>query len=93
MPTKSSIIFDTSGLNALADDPEARPIVTSLNMGFWVRLSERSICEIAATSDTMRRTQLLDLCRYLVHAGEVMLPLHVILRYESAIPFWCGIAL
>jgi len=79
----SSIIFDTSGLNALVDDPDSALIVKSLNVGFRVRLSETSICEVVGTSRPERRERLLDLCRHLVHAGEGMVPFHEIIQGMS----------
>jgi hypothetical protein len=81
MPRRGSrIIFDTSGLNALADDSESRPITKSLAVGFQVRLSETNISEIAATPKQERRLHLLDLCKHLVQAGEVIRPYHWIVQ-------------
>ena len=76
----SSIIFDTSGLNALADDPESGLIVKSLNVGFQVRLSETSVCEVVGTSKRERRLQLLNLCTSLVGRGQAVVPYHDILH-------------
>src|SRR6266566_194266 len=58
------IIFDTSALNALADEPESEAIVKSLGIGFRVRLSETSLAEIGATPRPERREELLALCRH-----------------------------
>lgn len=76
----SSIIFDTSGLNALADDPESCLIVKSLNVGFQMRLSETSVCEVMGTSKPERRMQLLDLCKSLIGTGEAIVPYHEIVQ-------------
>jgi hypothetical protein len=73
-------MFDTSGLNALADDPESRLIVKSMNLGFHVRLSETSVCEVVGTSKPQRRLQLLNLCTSLVRTGEAIVPYHEILK-------------
>jgi hypothetical protein len=83
MQGRSRIIFDTSGLNALADDPDSALIVRSLGVGFRVLLSETSICEVVGTSKPERRALLLDLCTHLVHAGEGMFPFHEIHRLMS----------
>lgn len=73
-------MFDTSGLNALADDPETSIVTKALPIGFRVLLSETNICEITATKRGGRRLELLDLCRCLIHAGEGINPYHEILR-------------
>jgi hypothetical protein len=77
---KSELIFDTSGLNALADDPSSPAIIKSLGLGFIVRLSETSIAEIAATRDSARRNRLLDVCRHMVYAGECIRPYNLIIE-------------
>jgi hypothetical protein len=76
----SAIIFDTSGLNALADDTESALIIKSLSIGCSVRLTETNICEVVGTSDRERRMKLLDLCKHLVHAGAAIVPYNEILR-------------
>lgn len=77
---RSTIIFDTSGLNALADDPETDIITKSLTVGFRVLLSETNLCEITATRCEERRLELLDLCRRLIHEGEGINPYREIFR-------------
>jgi hypothetical protein len=71
---RKRLIFDTSGLNALADDAESNHLAKSLGIGFQVRISETSLSEIGACSRAERRGQLLALCRHLVHAGECIRP-------------------
>ena len=83
MATGNDLIFDTSGLNALADDPEYRAIAQSFGSGFRVRISETNISEIVATKDPARREQFLKLCQFLVHAGEGIKPYHSILEEMS----------
>jgi hypothetical protein len=80
MAPKPNIIFDTSALNALADDPEQRALVRGLNIGVRLRLSETNISEIVATGDPESRIRLLDLCKRLVHVGEAIKPYHWILE-------------
>jgi hypothetical protein len=80
---KSGLIFDTSALNALADDPSSLAIVKSLGLGFTVRLSETNLAEIAATSDPTRRGLLLDVCKRMVYAGECIRPYNWIIEKLS----------
>jgi len=83
MEGTSRIIFDTSGLNALAGDPESQLIVKCLSVGFKVLLSETNISEVVATSKPEHRARLLDLCRHLVHAGDAIKPYYEILQLMS----------
>jgi hypothetical protein len=76
---RKRLIFDTSGLNALADDRESLILAKALGEGFLVRLSETNISEVGANPKTERREKLLALCRRLVHAGECIIPYHAIL--------------
>jgi hypothetical protein len=63
---RKRLIFDTSSLNALADDGESQIIAKALGEGFLVRLSETNISEIGANPKIERRDKLLALCRRLV---------------------------
>ncbi len=74
------MIFDTSGLNGLTDDPDSQSLIKSLGIGFGVRLSETSLSELSATPTPARREQLLSVCRHLVHAGECIRPYNWILE-------------
>jgi len=67
MPT---IIFDTSGLNELARDPESGVLLAGIRSGFRVRLTETNVNEISATRNAERRELLLRLCQRLVNAGD-----------------------
>jgi len=73
---KPRIMFDTSGLNALADDPESGAVVRSLGVGFKVLLSETNVTEIVSTTDPARRERLLGICQHLVSAGICVNPHH-----------------
>lgn len=77
---RSELMFDTSGLNALADDPSCLEIVKSLGLGFVVRLTETNLSEIGATSETTRRSRLLAVCKHMAHAGECVRPYHWIIE-------------
>src|SRR5258708_3279600 len=72
--SRLELIFDTSALNALADEPESTAILRSIGIGFVTRLTETSLSEIAATPDLDRREQLIAVARHLVHAGEGIRP-------------------
>ncbi len=78
--SRKRLIFDTSSLNALADDGESQIIAKALGEGFLVRLSETNIAEIGANPKIERRDKLLALCRHLVHAGECIIPYHAIIE-------------
>jgi len=80
---KKRLIFDASGLNALADDAESKAIAISLGIGFRVRLSETSLSEVGATTKAERRAQLLALCRHLLHAGECIRPYNWIIEAQT----------
>ena len=78
---KRRLILDTSGLNALADEPEPLILAKSLGEGFLLRLSETNIEEIGANTELERREKLLTLCRFIVHAGECIIPYHSIIEH------------
>jgi hypothetical protein len=81
MPSRRcTIIFDTSGLNLLADDTEWNLIRAAFAVGFQVRMTETNICEVAATPSEVRRIQLLRICRQLICAGDGLEPYHEILQ-------------
>ena len=80
MTVEPIIIFDTSGLNKLADDLELACFEPALKSGFFIRLTETNVGEIIATPDNGRRQQLLQLCRHLVTAGDCIYPYHWIIR-------------
>jgi len=77
---RCTVIFDACGLNRLADGPEWKLIREALGSGVRVRLTETSICELAATGDEVRRCELLQLCRHLICTGDVLVPYHEILQ-------------
>jgi len=64
--TKRILGFDTSGVNALADDPDSNAIIAGLVLGYEVRLPASSVEEIAGSSRPDRRTRLLDVCQRLL---------------------------
>jgi hypothetical protein len=80
MPSKPRIIFDTSGLNALASDPNGTCLIPSLSAGFHPRITETCANEIAATKSRDARLRLLDVCRRVASIGDCILPYNEILR-------------
>lgn len=72
------LIFDTSGLNALADDCEEEIIVRGLRSAYFVGITESAISEVAANSSPTRRRKLLALMGRLLKAGMCILPYNVI---------------
>ena len=51
MTSKPVLIFDTSGLNQLADDVEFYVLQLGIWFGFFVRITETNTAEIVATTD------------------------------------------
>jgi hypothetical protein len=80
MPSKPRIIFDTSGLNAIAADPDSACLIPSLSEGFHPRITETCASEIAATRARDARLRLLNVCRRLASIGDCILPYNLILR-------------
>lgn len=62
--------FDTSALNALADDSESSAVVAGLVSAFAIRLNATNVEEIGGTPDAFRRDALLDVCQRLLTAAE-----------------------
>src|SRR5882724_2772032 len=77
---RKTIIFDTSGLNKIADDPEHLLIETGLKSGFKVGLTLTSIEEIAATQKNIKRQHRLDLCKRLSPVAVCLMPFNWILE-------------
>lgn len=62
---KPSIIFDTSALNQLLDDPESDCLAAGLKAGLPVHITGVNVLEIAATTNPRRRNALLRFCLWL----------------------------
>jgi hypothetical protein len=76
---KRQLIFDTSAINDLADDPNYDAVVGKVKATFTVRLTSANIEEVAATKKPARRRRLLDVCRELLPAGQCILAFHEII--------------
>lgn len=70
MSPKSTIIFDTSAVNALADHPQVAALLRGLTEGFLVRITAINGMEICATTDVARRQELFRVCSRLAYSGE-----------------------
>src|SRR5271165_5346565 len=77
---KPVLIFDTSVLNALADDGDGASLVAGLRVGCVVCLTGLNISEVLANSDPDRRKQLLGLCRLFRAEGLCLAPHHWIVE-------------
>ena len=81
MAEQPILIFDTSGVNRLVDDPDSGALIAGLRSGFHVRLTFTSVSEIVATTNGDRRGKLLRVCRQL--AGDCIDPQHRIIQKWS----------
>lgn len=94
------LVFDTSALNRLADDPESGSLVSQIGSRLHVRLGFTLLSEIAATPDEDRRHSLLGLCSRLMAAeggGDCLGPVDKIMQqhvraFEGRSPYnWCSV--
>jgi len=81
--SRKKVIFDTSGINALADDPERSIILHGVRSAYLVGITETAISEIAANSDETRRIQLLGIVERLLKFGMCVIPFHVIIEEQA----------
>lgn len=75
---KPSIIFDTSALNRLLDDPESDCLAAGLKAGLPVHITGVNVLEIAATTNPLRRNALLRFCLRL--ADDFIRPWNEVVR-------------
>lgn len=80
---RKKLIFDTSGINALADDPDYGALIRGLRISHLVRVTETTVSEIAANSDEARRIQLLGGLERLLKFGMCIFPFHVIIKEQA----------
>ena len=73
MQGQKRLSFDTSGVNALADDPNGAALLAGIRSGYFTRLTFPSIEEPVATSDEARRYRLFDILNTLRLNGECLL--------------------
>lgn len=77
---RPALIFDTSALNALADDSDSASLTAGLKAGCVVCLTALNISEIFANTSADRRRKLLDLCKLFVAEGSCLAPHHWIIE-------------
>lgn len=80
---RKKLIFDTSGINALADDPDYLPLIHGLRSIHLFGVTETAISEIAANSDKTRRIQLLGVLERLLKFGMCVIPYHMIIEKQA----------
>jgi hypothetical protein len=68
------IIFDTSALNRLANDPDVNTLFAGIKTAYFVRITGTMIGELVATESSEHRRRLLAFERRLRSEGEVILP-------------------
>ena len=71
---KPVIIFDTSGINNLADEKDFKALAAGLRTAYHTRLTGSNIEEIAATTKPEDRGKLLDRCQLLLSSGDCIDP-------------------
>jgi hypothetical protein len=64
--------FDTSAVNALADNPDCMPLLAGIQAGYFTRLTFPSVTEPLSSSDAARRDKLFDILNVLRRNGECL---------------------
>jgi hypothetical protein len=83
MPSRRKLIFDTSAINALANDPDSAAITASLGAAYRVGITETVISEVIADPDAARRTGRFDLMKRLLGAGNCLMPFNWIIEEQA----------
>jgi hypothetical protein len=75
------IIFDTSGINHLSKEAQWRGLVSGLRYGFYTRVMAATFEEVAATTRSVeRRELLLSVSRSLLAGGDCIFPFNWLLE-------------
>ena len=77
------LILDTSGINALADDPEWAVMLPGVRSAYLVGVTETAVSEIAANEDETRRIRLLAIVERLLKFGTCIIPFHAIIEEQA----------
>lgn len=77
------LIIDTSGINALAADPDCDAIIRSLPVAYHVGITETVIAEVAAHPDDIERNLLLDVMERLLKFGKCVNPYQLIIEQQA----------
>lgn len=72
MSGQPRLSFDTSGVNALADNPDCKALLAGIRTGYFTRITFPSVAETVATSDASRRNRLFDILTALRLNGECL---------------------
>jgi len=91
MADRKRLIFDTTGINRLAEDRKvADPLIAGLTSGYTVRVTATNVEESIATKNAEKRDRLLRVCKELIKGerGEIIHPFHwiteeLIARFEK----------
>jgi len=76
---RPKVLFDTSGINFLNDDPSREIRLRTLRGCCYPRVSFTALDEVAGTPEAYRRRQLLETFLRLQNAGDCLLPFHLLL--------------
>lgn len=76
------LTFDTSGLNALAKEPDSAGVAERLGGAYFVRLTEANLAELAATKNPQFRARLVETCQRLLSSGDCIGPHHWIIEQQ-----------
>jgi hypothetical protein len=92
MGYRPTLIFDTSSINRLADDPDSDALIAALRSGFHTRFTFTSVLEIIATTSGECRRKLAGVCKRLLCSGDCIDPQNEIIRkmverFEQPSPF------
>src|SRR5438128_11886211 len=80
---KTKLIFDTSGINALAEDPDRKAIIEGLCIAYFVEITVTALSEVAATPDEEHRKELLDILKRLLACGQCVMPFNWIIEEHA----------
>jgi hypothetical protein len=76
------LTFDTSGVNALAKEPDSAGMAERLEAEYFVRLTEANLAELVATKDSVFRATLVETCQRLLNSGDCIGPHHWIIEQQ-----------
>jgi hypothetical protein len=76
------LTFDTSGVNALAKEPDSAGMAERLGAAYFVRLTEANLAELVATKDSIFRAKLVETCQRLLNSGDCIGPHHWIVEQQ-----------
>ena len=81
------VYFDTSAINALADDPDSAEVVRRTLSVLVPRVSSVNVIEVANTSNPTRRRRLMELLSELLHGSRPLEdPIDITIRQMRACP-------